>query len=148
MNPRRSALALALVLTAVPLVPAFADDLEDVRRLDREITVATWTGDPVWFEENLAEEYLVVTPNGALKNKRDVIRELSTPGLKMEPFEPVEVQVRLYGDSAVVTGRMLQRFSLGGIRYASDLRYTDVYVKRRGRWLIVSAHASAVAVKR
>ena len=148
MNPRRSALALALVLSAAPLVPAWADDLEDVRRLDREITVATWTGDPVWFEENLAEEYLLVTPNGALKNKRDVIRELSTPGLKMEPYEPVEVQVRLYGDSAVVTGRMLQRFSLGGIRYASDLRYTDVYVKRRGRWMIVSAHASAVAVKR
>lgn len=145
MNPRRPLLALALLLLAAA---ARADDADDVRRLDREITVATWAGDPVWFEEHLADEYILVTPNGALKTKRDVIRELSTPGLKMEPYEPMEVHVRMYGDSAVVTGRMLQRFVLGGIRYANDLRYTDVYVKRRGRWMIVSAHASAVAVRR
>ena len=145
MKPRTLiALALALLFASA----ARADDAEDVRRLDREITVATWAGDPVWFEEHLADEYVLVTPNGAIKSKRDVIRELSTPGLKMEPYEPVEVNVRMYGDSAVVTGRMLQRFVLGGIRYANDLRYTDVYVKRRGRWMIVSAHASAVAVRR
>ena len=52
------------------------------------------------------------------------------------------MQVRVYGDTAVVTGRMLQRFTLGGIRYANDLRYTDVYVKRKGRWLLASGHAS------
>ncbi len=145
MKPRSlPALALALLLAAA----ARADDAEDVRRLDREITVATWAGDPVWFEEHLADEYVLVTPNGAIKTKRDVIRELSTPGLKMEPYEPMEVHVRMYGDSAIVTGRMLQRFVLGGIRYANDLRYTDVYVKRKGRWMIVSAHASAVAVRR
>jgi hypothetical protein len=77
-----------------------------------------------------------------------VIRELSAPGMRVEPFEPFDVQVRLYGDTAVVTGRMRQRFVLGGIRYANDVRYTDVYVKRKGKWQIVSAHASTVAMKR
>ncbi len=125
-----------------------ADDGEELRRLDKEISVATWTGDSVWFEEHLADDYMLITPNGATKNKRDVIRELLPPGLKMEPYEPSGVQVRLYGDAAVVTGRMLQRFLVGGIRYANDLRYTDVYVKRKGKWTLVTAHVSAVAVKR
>ena len=130
-------------------VAAFAgDDLEKVNRLDKEISVATWTADPMWFEENLADEYVLITPTGAVKTKRDVIRELSVPGMRMEPFEPFDVQVRMYGDTAVVTGRMHQRFVLGGIRYANDVRYTDVYVKRKGRWQLVSAHASTVAVKR
>jgi hypothetical protein len=138
-------LAAAALLLATA---AYADDLESVTRLDREISVATWTADAVWFEENLADEYVLITPTGGTKTKRDVIRELATPGMKMEPFEPFDVQVRMYGDAAVVTGRMRQRFVLGGIRYANDLRYTDVYVKRKGRWQLVSAHASTVALKR
>ena len=140
--------SLAVATFLVVAAAAMADDLESVSRLDREISVATWTADPVWFQENLADDYVLVTPTGAVKTKRDVIRELSTPGMRMEPFEPFEVQVRVYGETAVVVGRMRQRFILGGIRYANDLRYTDVYVKRKGKWQVVSAHTSAVAMKR
>lgn len=144
MRPRAPFLALALFVAAV----AVADDGEQIRRLDREIGVATWTGDTVWFEENLAEDYMLITPNGVTKNKRDVIRELATPGIKMEPYEPTEVHVRMFNDAAIVTGRMLQRFTLANIRYANDLRYTDVYVKRKGKWSLVTAHVSAVRVRR
>ena len=142
------ALTLAVAAAVLLAAAASADDLESVTRLDRDISVATWTADSVWFEENLADEYVLITPTGAIKSKRDVIRELATPGMKMEPFEPFDVQVRMYGDTAVVTGRMRQRFVLGGIRYANDLRYTDVYVKRKTRWVLVSAHASTVAGRR
>ena len=140
--------AAAVVLFAASTAAYAGDDLEHIQRLDKEISVATWTADPVWFEENLADDYILITPTGAMKTKRDVIRELATPGMKMDPFEPFEVQVRMWGDTAVVTGRMRQRFLLGGIRYANDLRYTDVYVKRKGRWQLVSAHTSTVALRR
>ncbi len=139
---------ISLVAAVLFAVAALADDRESVLLLDKEISVATWTADPVWFEENLADDYVLVTPTGAIKSKREVIRELSTPGMRMEPFDPTEVQVRMYGDTAVVTGRMRQRFVLGGIRYANDVRYTDVYVKRKTRWMLVSAHISTVATKR
>jgi hypothetical protein len=121
-----------------------ADALEDVLRLDREICVATWTGDTMWFEENLADDYVLITPNGETRTKRDVIQGLVRPGLKMEPYETTEVQARVYGDAAIVTGRMQQTFSLGRTRYKNDLRYTDVYVKRKGRWVLAGAHTSAV----
>lgn len=145
MRPATALAALALTLAAGS---SHADDLDDVRRLGREMTVATWTGDAVWFAENLADDYVLITPSGAISTKQDVIRELSTPGLKMDPYEPTEVEIRVYGDAAVVTGRMLQRFTLGRVRYANDLRFTEVYVKRKGRWLLVSGHTSAVAVRR
>src|SRR5215212_10083291 len=142
----------ALALTAVTLLVAAGahagDDLEALGRLDKEICVATWTADPVWFEENLTDDYVLITPTGSIKSKRYVIRELATPGMKMDAFEPFDVQVRIYGEAAIITGRMRQRFLLGGIRYANDLRYTDVYVKRKGRWQVVSAHTSTVALKR
>lgn len=146
MRPHAHVLA---ALTAVLLsASVYADDAEEVKRLDKEITVATWTGDAVWFEENVADEYVLVTPTGGTRTKRDVVRELATPGMQMEPYEPREVTLRMYGDAAVITGRVLQRYVLGGIRFANDLRYTNVYVKKKGRWLLVSGHISSVAVKR
>lgn len=139
-----------LMLLAVCLLAglASADPAEDVRRLDAEIAVATWSGDAEWFEEHLADDYQLVTPSGSLRSKRDVIRELASPGLHMEAYEPFDVIVRVYGDAAVVTGRMLQRFTLGDIQYVNDLRYTTVYVKRKSRWLLASAHASLVSPRR
>ena len=133
-------LLVVLLLGAV----AQADTLEEIQRLDREISVATWTGDTLWFEQNLADDYVLITPDGETRTKRDVIRGLVRPGLKMEPYETTEVQIRVYGDAAIVTGRMQQTFSLGRTRYKNDLRYTDIYVKRKGRWYLASAHTSPV----
>lgn len=134
------------ILLAVLLLAGtvHADTIDDVVRLDREISVATWTGDTVWFQENLADDYVLITPDGETRTKRDVIRGLVRPGLKMEPYESTEVHVRVYGDAAIVTGRMQQTYSIGRTRYKNDLRYTDVYVKRKGRWYLASAHTSAV----
>lgn len=145
MKPRLSLIVLAVAVLAGP---AYADALDEVRRLDSEITVATWSGDADWFEENLTDDYMLITPGGTIRTKRDVIRELATPGLRMEPYEAREVNIRLYGDAAVVTGRMLQRFAIGGTRYANDLRYTDIYVKRKGRWVLASGHTSIISPRR
>jgi hypothetical protein len=144
----RSGLLLFAVVLFALAIPLHADDLEELQRLDKEWSVATWTGDAVWFEENLVDDYVLVTPGGTQRSKRDVIGELSAPGMKMEPFDAFDVQIRVYGDSAIINGRMLQRFTLGRIRYANDLRYTDVYVKRKGHWLLASGHASNVALRR
>lgn len=137
-----------LIVLAALTGAAGADDLDEVRRLDKEISVATWTGDALWFEQHLADDYVLTTPNGALRSKQDVIKELAMPGLKMEAYEPMEVQIRLYGETAIVTGRMLQRFLLGRIRYANDLRYTSVWIKRKGSWLLAGGHTSSMAAKR
>lgn len=129
-------------------VTLHADEVEELRRLDKELSVATWTGDALWFEQNLDEDYVLITPNGTTRTKRDVVSELATPGMKMDPFDAFELQIRIYGDSAVVNGRRLQHFVLGRARYASDIRYTDLYVKRKGRWLLASEHVSNVAGRR
>jgi hypothetical protein len=135
-------------LLAAALAIAFtlqADEVEQLRRLDKELSVATWTGDALWFEKNLDDDYVLITSKGTMYTKADVVSELATPGMKMDPFDAFELQVRIYGDSALINGRRLQHFIVGRARYANDLRYTDVYVKRKGRWLLVSEHVSNMA---
>jgi ketosteroid isomerase-like protein len=145
MKLRLPLYALAFVLVSSAAV---ADDQEEIRRLVSENAVATWTADAEWFGRNLSDDYVLITPSGSRRSKTDVTRELATTGMRMEAYEPREVEVRVYGDAAVVTGRMLQKFILGGIKYANDLRFTSVYAKRKGKWLLVSAHTSSVAARR
>jgi len=49
------------------------------------------------------------------------------------------------GDTAVVTGRS----TIKGVRDGKDLigreRWTDVFVRRDGRWLAVASHSSRIA---
>lgn len=144
MRPRSLLLAAALAIAFT----LQADEVEQLRRLDKELSVATWTGDALWFEQNLDDDYVLITSKGTMYTKADVVSELATPGMKMDPFDAFELQVRVYGDSAVVNGRRLQHFTVGRARYANDLRYTDVYVKRKGRWLLVSEHVSNMAGRR
>jgi hypothetical protein len=146
MRPRLPLMVFAALLAAA--AARAQPTLEEIRRLDSEMSVATWTGDAEWFEQNLADDYVLITPGGSMRTKRDVLRELSAPGLSMEPYEPTEMNVRIYGDAAVVTGRMLQKFTIGGLRYSNDLRYTNVYVKRKAKWLLVSGHASLISPRR
>jgi hypothetical protein len=141
MRPRPLLLAAALAIAFT----LQADEVEQLRRLDKELSVATWTGDALWFEKNLDDDYVLITSKGTMYTKADVVSELATPGMKMDPFDAFELQVRIYGDSALINGRRLQHFIVGRARYANDLRYTDVYVKRKGRWLLVSEHVSNMA---
>ena len=52
--------------------------------------------------------------------------------------------VRLYGDTAIVTGRTKATAS-GATPVTVTLRFTDVFVRRDGGWIAVASHATRVA---
>jgi len=145
MKAQRVVLAVLVVSLALT---ARADDEREIRKLDHENTVATWTADSRWFDQNLADDFVQITANGIVKTKIDIVRDLNQTDFAMEPYEPTEVQVRVYGDTAIVTGRVLQIFTRNGSHYVVDARYTDVYARRKGHWILVSAHASPVMKQR
>lgn len=143
-HPVKRLLPIVLLLIAAA---AGAGDVEDVRRLDNEMAVATWTRDKVWFESNLADDFVHVTATGAVRAKRELINDILGPGLEMQPYEPMDVQVRVYGDAAVVTGRVIQSYRRTRYDVQAELRYTDVYAQRKGRWTLVSSHVSTISMK-
>jgi ketosteroid isomerase-like protein len=49
-----------------------------------------------------------------------------------------EIEVRQYGDAAIATGRSTIRGTRGGVSFVYRFRWTDVYVRRDGRWQAVS----------
>ncbi len=54
-----------------------------------------------------------------------------------------QLAVRIYGDTAIVTGRT--KATATGATQTVTLRFTDVFVQRDGRWLVVASHATRLA---
>jgi ketosteroid isomerase-like protein len=52
-----------------------------------------------------------------------------------------DMRVRICGNAAVVTGRNVLQASLKGKDTSGPYRFTDVFVKRDGRWQCVATQA-------
>jgi hypothetical protein len=56
--------------------------------------------------------------------------------------------VRLYGRTAVVSGRLKQSATVAGEDWGGSYLITDVWVSRDGFWRVVSRHASLLPGKK
>jgi hypothetical protein len=66
-------------------------------------------------------------------------------GLSYQSFALEEVDVRIYGEAAVATGRQIQAGEFQGNDIGGQFRATVVLIEREGRWLLAGWHASPIA---
>ncbi|HYC06013.1 MAG TPA: nuclear transport factor 2 family protein [Azospirillaceae bacterium] len=143
---RRVLAALAFLCFAMPA--AAEPDTEAWRREVMAVETA-WNKavsdrDPKTIEGILDDRFVFVGPNGAMADKAGLVAMAATPDATVEPFVTENVNVRFYGETAVVTGHFDQRGTWKGKPFASRYAYTDVYVRGPSGWKAVSAHATLV----
>ena len=78
-------------------------------------------------------------------SKSDVLGFARSGRMKLQRYQTSDVKVRVYGDAAVVSGRLQRTRTLNGKTLDDDWRFIKVYVKREGRWLVVVFQASDAA---
>jgi hypothetical protein len=74
-----------------------------------------------------------------------VLRVAHSQTLVYERLTEDDIRVKVYGATAVVTGRTDQRVRFGSDVNEGRTRYTRVYVKRNGHWQIVAAQRTDIA---
>ena len=114
--------------------------------MEMEWADADQKGDLAWFERNLAENYSGVSSRtGKLNTKADEIAEIKTRKDVFTSVAASDMQVRVEGDTGVVTGvyHMKGRDEKGQ-PVDRRIRYTDVYVKRDGRWLALASQGTLI----
>jgi Domain of unknown function (DUF4440) len=77
--------------------------------------------------------------------KADAVGVWRSGRMKFDRYDTSDVRVRVYGDAAVVTGRVERARNLSGRVVDDDWRFTKVYVRRDGQWQVVAFHASESA---
>ena len=90
----------------------------------------------------MAEEWVIVHEKGV--SDREILLGLIRSGdLTHSVFEKKgDARVKIYGDTALFTGRLLNTAHFEGNTFESDEWTTDVFVKRNGRWLCVLSHTT------
>lgn len=116
-----------------------ADDDAELRALNAAYVDAFRRADVAWYAAHLAPDYLVVFGDGSLHDRGDALADFADPVFErsIRRFPVDAVRVRRFGDVALVHAENAYELKDGrrGIN-----RYTDVWVKRDGRWSCVAAH--------
>jgi hypothetical protein len=100
--------------------------------------------DTVFLGKILADDLTYNHSNGLFENKKEHIQNISSGKLIYQTMEPVEMGIRLYKKTAVINGIINVAGVLKDKNFNIRLRYTDVYVKKRGHWQLVAWHSVKV----
>ncbi|HZS04453.1 MAG TPA: nuclear transport factor 2 family protein [Blastocatellia bacterium] len=114
----------------------------ELKQLEREWDDAIVQKDLAALKRILSDDFVFIDEAGGINRKADIIAAIESPDLAIEPFETEDVVVRVYGDTAILTGHFRQKGKYKGRSFAAHYRYTDVYVRQKEGWKAVSAHAS------
>ena len=89
-----------------------------------------------------AVDLVVIVPRMSPMSKSDALASVRSGRFTFEVYATSETNVRLYGEAAIVTGRLQRRRRLGDRVTDDDWRFTKTYLRRAGQWRVVSFHAS------
>ena len=144
-------LIFVVVLTAAVLgaasVPAQSSDdksKDEIVALENARNQAILRGDAAALGRMTSDDYTFITLRGEMRSKADIVKGFASGTFKYDSREISDLNVRVFGDAAVVTGRATQRGAENGKDYSGDYRFTRVYVKRKGQWSTVAPQTTRV----
>ena len=122
----------------MPAETVASADVDSLRQLNRDYIRSVQTSDVRRFDEILAEDFLCSNPDGSLVDRAGFLAQTARP-VTISKLEAHDVRVRIIGDVAIIHARTTYTMPDGR---AGAGRYTDVWARRQGRWLAVSAHVT------
>ena len=136
-------LAVGIVLaTIVQSVSASAtDDRKTVAALDAEYQAAVKRNDAGTMARILADDFVLVTGSGKTYTKADMLEEARRGDVYQQNDEEVQT-VRLWGDTAVVTAKLWEKYTSNGKSFDHKFWFSDTYVRTPAGWKYVFGQSS------
>ena len=117
--------------------------IETLREIEDRLAAAWVEGDRLFIEETLADDWSVTDLTGHVLTKAEVLKEVFDSGNRhVVSMQIDDINVRAFGDWAIVTGRTNAAGEYQGEVVEVTLRFTDVFAYRNGRWQVVASQAT------
>ena len=114
------------------------NDLELLKELNRDYVRSVLESDVRWFEAHLTEDFQNSNPDCTLVDRAAFLQQIAPP-CTLSHLQAEDVFIRILDDVAIIHARTTYRKPDGN---PGAGRYTDVWQRRKGRWLCVTAHVS------
>jgi len=118
---------------------------QQLKQIEDNWQKATRTKDATLLKRIIAEDWVATNVKGNALNREQYISQTNANPDLVQSNENFDMQVRVYGNMAVVTGGLAEKGTRNGAAYADTYRWTDVFVKRGGHWLAVVSQWAKVA---
>jgi ketosteroid isomerase-like protein len=115
--------------------------VQELEAIEEQLAIRWRNRDCAGWGALLADDWTVTHIAGNVITKPEAL-ELCRTGPPIASRAD-ELSVRVYGDTAIVTGRTIAS-TTGDQPVTVQLRFTDVFVKNQGRWLVVASHATQI----
>ena len=115
-------------------------EAEELLKLEKAFAETIVRNDLEGIARLVVDEWIIIDPNGDIVDRARFFEVIRSGALTHEMMESEDFRVRVYGDSAVVTGITRTKGKFMGQEFSTQERSTDVFVKRDARWRCVLTH--------
>lgn len=129
---------VVLTLLAFSQVSVFAAQVakgeQDLRKLDDQRIAALIQNDFPKLEEIMSDDFTYTHSSGQVQTKAEFLGDFKSGKRAFKSLQQEDVQVRFYGNAALVTGRCTLTGSNGGKDFVLPMRFTEIYANNNGKW--------------
>ena len=120
------------------------DDEKAVRQLLNELYAALGRNDAAALDRIYADDYTLVNESGVLTTKAPRLAAIKSGELKFESVSFDDLNVRLYGNTAVATCHTTSKVQFKGQDIGGQFRVTITLVKIKEHWQVAAAHVTRI----
>ena len=119
---------------------------EEIKKLELHLIDLILKGDPA-YGTYLAEDYVLIESDGELRHKTEMVQQFTSrdPRSGSGSMTPSEMQVRIYGDTAVMNFKLTTGRMVNDELRKKVTRATKVFIRRNGRWYMVNNQGTPLA---
>jgi uncharacterized protein (TIGR02246 family) len=129
---------------------ASANPSEDERAIisiEHKLGQAYLSGDAEYLDSIMSPDFILTNVRGEVSKKAEEVAEVRNGIIHYEKFETSDLNVRVYGDAAVVTGRTSIKGTVkkSGRIIDAQIRLTDTFVRQmNGKWRIAAGQTTLI----
>jgi ketosteroid isomerase-like protein len=130
------------IIMSLPI--AAADDFEAVAQAEGQLAAAHVQLDLETIEQLLHPDYVIVQPGGQVETKAEVLASYKTGTRRWDTAQVDQLDIRLYGQTALVVGRWQASGQHGAERFDYAARFLSIWVKQAARWQNIGYQATEI----
>ncbi len=131
------------MMCAMPAILSLAQDKSDadqLRSLELQLTNLYKQRKIDGVAALLDEDFVITFENGNVYSKTGYISYNAAASLRIAEAETLDLKVHLHGNTAVLIGTYHERGDEKGKPYDYRDRFTDVWMKKDGKWRLIASH--------
>ena len=153
LDAQRILLAIAMTLALPVLILCQTNgknankkggDEQAVRQVINELAAALGSNDIAGLDRIYDDGYTFVGDTGGLTTKAQRLAAFKSGEMKFESISFDDVNVHIYGDTAVATFSVTSKYAPGVKSLGGKFMTTATFIKRKGRWVEIAAQSTRV----